>query len=123
MFRLRGSKARKDLYVSRMEDALLQYTPEQIQEQWGAMAVGAAELRQALDATNCGATAMTLSKEAADLMVYLADGWLDYYSDMGHDYDEESKRTARSRAGISKRILEELYNQGIAKVVMTPVKL
>jgi len=92
MFKLRGSKARKDLYISRMEDALLQYTPEQIQEQWGTMAVGAAELREALDATNCGATAMT-------------------------------QRTARSRAGISKRILEELYNQGIAKVVMTPVKL
>jgi hypothetical protein len=122
MFKLRGSKARQDLYINRLHDALLYYTPEQIQEQWGAMAVGAAELREALDATNCGATAMTLSKEAADLMVYLADGWLDYYSDMGHDYDEESKRTARSRAGISKRILEELYNQGIAKVVMTPVK-
>jgi hypothetical protein len=122
MFRLRGSKARADFYSNRLESGLLYYTPEQMKEQWGTMAVGAAELRATLDATNCGATAMTLSKEAADVMVYLADGWLDYYSDTGHDYDEESKRTARSRAGISKRILEELYKQGIAKVVVTPVK-
>ena len=122
MFRLRGSKARQDLYINRLQDALLHYTPEQIQEQWATMAVGAAELREALEATNCGATAMTLSKEAADLMVYLADGWLEYYGDMGHDYDEDAKRIARSRAGISNRILEELYKQGVAKVVMTPVK-
>jgi hypothetical protein len=93
-----------------------------MKEQWSTSAVGAAELRTALDGTSCGATAMTLSKEAADLMVYLADGWLDYYGDMGHDYDEDAKRIARSRAGISKRILEELYKQGVAKVVMTPVK-
>jgi hypothetical protein len=123
MFKLRGSKARADLYINRLESGLLCHTPEQMKEQWSTSAVGAAELRTALDGTNCGATAMTLSKEAADLMVYLADGWLDYYSDIGHDYDEESKRTARSRAGISKRILEELYNQGIAKVVMTPGRL
>jgi hypothetical protein len=122
MFKLRGSKARADLYINRLESGLLYYTPEQMKEQWADSAVGAAELRATLDATNCGATAMTLSKEAADVMVYLADGWLDYYSDTGHDYDEESKRTARSRAGISKRILEELYKQGIAKVVVTPVK-
>ena len=122
MFKLRGSKARQDLYINRLESGLLCYTPEQMKEQWSTSAVGAAELRTALDGTNCGATAMTLSKEAADLMVYMADGWLDYYSDMGHDCDEDAKRTARSRAGISKRILEELYKQGVAKVVMTPVK-
>jgi hypothetical protein len=123
MFKLRGSKARQDLYINRLHDALLYYTPEQIQEQWGTMAVGAAELRESLDATNCGATAMTLSKEAADVMAYLAWGWLDYYEDMSRDCDQESKRIGRSRAGLSQRIMSELYNQGIAKVVMTPVKL
>lgn len=122
MFKLRGSKARQDLYINRLQDALLCYTPEQIQEQWGDMAVGAAQLREALDATNCGATAMTLSKEAADVMAYLAWGWLDYYEDMSRDYDQETKRIGRSRAGLSQRIMSELYNQGIAKVVMTPVK-
>lgn len=111
--KVRGGKSRSEMIFNRLESTLLVYPETYIAEEaWPEHAEGALELRRELDATDCGLRAMNLSIAAAEVLAIMAYGWEDYYNDGGHDYDEESKRIARSRAGLSTRILEELYRQG-----------
>ena len=105
--RIRGTQARSDLYWNRLCDALLSYDQETINEQWQDRAVGATDLRAALDATECGRRQMQLTVQGAELLAFLAYYWLDYFTDAGWDGD------ARNRAALCQRLLNELRLQGI----------
>ena len=111
--KVRGGKSRSEMMWNRFESTLLDYPETYIRESaYPDNAEGAIELKRVLVATDCGLRAMNLSLSAAEVLANNASAWESYYNDGGHDYDEESKRIARSRAGLSTRILEELYRQG-----------
>lgn len=114
--RIRGSKARAELYWNRLGDTLLTLNQEQILAEWVDEAVGAVELRDAILTANNGRGALILTQAAAQVLARKAYYWLDYYQDSGHDYDSYAKAEARNRAGLSQRILAELKLQGIVYV-------
>ena len=105
--RIRGTQARSDLYYNRLCDALLSYDQETINDQWQDRAVGATDLRAALDATECGRRQMQLTVAAAELLAFLVFHWQDYFQDAGWDGQ------GRGRAALCGRILNELRLQGI----------
>lgn len=114
--RIRGSRARYELYGNRLGDGLLGYDDAMALEQYAGFGNGAAELRDAINGANGGTLAMALSEDAAKVLAFLAYHWLDYYGDQGHNDYEDAKREARSSRGLCERMLGELKSQGVVYV-------